>query len=120
MPPRSLKPEASSCRLLSLPATGTRRPCREPVLTTSVNNGVYGEPLYGENNRPDKIPQTLCHTDWWYRTVFSIPAAYAGKKIWLNFNGINYAAEVWVNSNRVGTIKGAFIRGHFDVNHGPP
>jgi len=85
------------------------------VLTTLVSNGVYSEPLYGENNRPDKIPETLCRTDWWYRAVFPVPAVNAGKKIWLNFDGINYAAEVWVNGKRTGAIKGAFIRGLFDI-----
>jgi hypothetical protein len=29
------------------------------VLTTLVDNGVYPEPLYGENNRPDKIPESF-------------------------------------------------------------
>lgn len=85
------------------------------VLTTLVNNRVYPEPLYGENNRPDKIPETLCHSDWWYRAAFPVPANYAGKKIWLNFDGINYAAEVWVDGTSVGRIKGAFIRGQFDI-----
>jgi hypothetical protein len=85
------------------------------VLTTLVDNHVYPEPLYGENNRPDKIPESLCHTDWWYRAAFAVPAAYAGKQIWLNFDGINYAAEVWVNGQNVGQIKGAFIRGIFDI-----
>ena len=32
------------------------------VLTSLVNDGVYPEPLYGENNRPDKIPESLCRT----------------------------------------------------------
>ncbi|HLX68745.1 MAG TPA: hypothetical protein VKV04_03870, partial [Verrucomicrobiae bacterium] len=41
------------------------------VLTTLVNNGVYPEPLYGENNRPDKIPDSLCRTSYWYRAVFT-------------------------------------------------
>jgi hypothetical protein len=86
------------------------------VLTTLVDNGVYPEPLYGENNRPDKIPESLCRTSYWYRTAFSVPAGYAGKKIWLNFDGINYAAEVWVNGHDVGAIKGAFIRGIFDIS----
>ena len=85
------------------------------VLTTLVDNGVYAEPLYGENNRPEKIPESLCHTDWWYRTVVDIPQSYAGKNIWLNFDGINYSADVWVNGRRVGPIKGAFIRGTFDI-----
>ena len=44
------------------------------VLTTLVNNKVYPEPLYGENNRPDKIPESLCHSSYWYRTSFSVPA----------------------------------------------
>jgi beta-galactosidase/beta-glucuronidase len=86
------------------------------VLTSLVNAGVYPEPLYGENNRPDKIPDTLCRTDWWYRTTFSVPEAYKGRTIWLNFDGINYAAEVWVNGHNVGKIKGAFIRGIFDIS----
>ena len=29
------------------------------VLTTLVNNHVYPEPLYGENNRPETIPESL-------------------------------------------------------------
>jgi beta-mannosidase len=85
------------------------------VLTSLVNDGVYPEPLYGENNRADKIPESLCRTDWWYRTAFIIPPEYSGRKVWLCFDGINYAAEVWVNGKRVGAIKGAFTRGVFDI-----
>ncbi|MBC8127538.1 MAG: glycoside hydrolase family 2 [Gloeobacteraceae cyanobacterium ES-bin-144] len=86
------------------------------VLTSLVNNGVYPEPLYGENNRPEKIPETLCRTPYWYRTEFTVPADFAGRKIWLNFDGINYVAEVWVNGKLTGTIKGAFARGVFDIS----
>jgi beta-mannosidase len=85
------------------------------VLTTLVNNGVYPEPLFGENNRPDKIPESLCRTSYWYRTQFLVPSAYAGKHVWLNFEGINYTAAVWVNGKSAGMIKGAFSRGIFDV-----
>src|SRR5215472_4894950 len=85
------------------------------VLTTLVDNRVYPDPLYGENNRPDKIPDTLCRTSYWYRTTFTPPASYAGKQIWLTFEGINYVADVFVNGHQLGTIKGAFIRGIFDV-----
>ena len=37
------------------------------VLTTLVNNKVYPEPLWGENNRPDRIPESLCRASYWYR-----------------------------------------------------
>ena len=32
------------------------------VLTTLVNNHVYPEPLYGENDRPEVIPESLART----------------------------------------------------------
>lgn len=85
------------------------------VLTTLVNNKVYPEPLYGENNRPNKIPESVNKTSYWYRTEFAVPASYAGRHVWLNFDGINYTAQVWVNGKQVGMVKGAFARGIFDV-----
>lgn len=85
------------------------------VLTSLVNDGVYPEPLYGENNRPDKIPDSLCRTAYWYRRTFAVPSSYRGRRVWLRFDGINYAADVWVNGHEAGTIKGAFARGLFDV-----
>jgi hypothetical protein len=86
------------------------------VLTTLVNNNVYPEPLYGENNRPEIIPESLVHTSYWYRTVVKIPSDYKNRHVWLNFDGINYSAAVWVNGTQVGSIKGAFIRGNFDIS----
>ena len=85
------------------------------VLTTLVNDHVYPEPLYGENERPEIIPESLVHTSYWYRTVVRIPGAYTNRHVWLNFDGINYSAEVWVNGTQVGTMRGAFVRGIFDV-----
>src|ERR1700678_2803351 len=84
------------------------------VLTTLVNNGVYPEPLYGENMRA--IPESLNKTSYWYRTTFTVPASYKGRYIWIHFAGINYTAEIWVNGHKAGTIRGAFIRGDFDVS----
>jgi len=85
------------------------------VLTTLVDNGVYPEPLYGENNRPNIIPESLCRTSYWYRTEIEIPAAYDRRRVWLTFDGINYLADVWVNGWKIGEIRGAFARGQFDI-----
>jgi hypothetical protein len=85
------------------------------VLTTLVKAGVYPEPLYGENNRPDRLPESLNKTSYWYRTVVQIPAAYKGRRTWLNLDGINFSAEVWVNGTYLGTMRGAFKRGIFDI-----
>ncbi|HUX28191.1 MAG TPA: glycoside hydrolase family 2 TIM barrel-domain containing protein [Terracidiphilus sp.] len=85
------------------------------VLTTLVNNRVYPEPLYGENNRPEVIPDSLARTSYWYRTLIKIPKSYKNHEVWLNFDGVNYSAVVWVNGVEVGTMRGAFIRGIFDI-----
>ena len=83
------------------------------VLTTLVEQGVYPDPYFGLNNMA--IPESLCRTDWWYRTTFSMPKNEFSKNCWLLFNGINYRADIWFNGQLLGTINGAFIRGKFDV-----
>ena len=83
------------------------------VLTTLVDRGVYPDPAYGLNNTV--IPERLARQDYWYRTEFAVPAEAVGKHQVLTLNGVNYAAEVWVNGQKLGTVTGAFIRGCFDV-----
>ena len=83
------------------------------ALTTLVDRGVYPDPAYGLNNLA--IPEALAHQDYWYRTEIDVPADLTGKHLALTFNGANYAAEIWVNGARIGDMKGAFIRGKFDV-----
>lgn len=83
------------------------------VLTSLVAQGVYPDPYYGLNNMA--IPDTLSRMHWWYRTTFSTPENTDGKQLYLEFNGINYLAEVYLNGNKLGNIKGAFIRGKFNI-----
>jgi hypothetical protein len=85
------------------------------VLTTMINQGVYPDPDYGLNNLA--IPESLNKQDYWYRSEFTTPADWKGQRLTLTFEGINYAAEVWLNGKRIGTIKGAFIRGAFEVTN---
>jgi hypothetical protein len=83
------------------------------VLTTMIDRGVYPDPDYGLNNLA--IPETLNKQDYWYRTEFKAPSLSPGRHLTLTFQGINYAATVWLNGQSLGAIKGAFIRGVFDV-----
>ncbi len=83
------------------------------VLTTMIDRGIYPDPDYGLNNLA--IPESLNKRDYWYRTEFKAPNTAPGTHLTLTFEGINYAASVWLNGESLGTIKGAFIRGIFDV-----
>ncbi len=83
------------------------------VLTTMVDRGIYPDPDFGLNNLA--IPESLNKQDYWYRIDFPTPAGAAGHHAALTFQGINYAAEVWLDGQRLGTTKGAFLRGEFGV-----
>ncbi|MGB9144854.1 MAG: sugar-binding domain-containing protein [Acidobacteriaceae bacterium] len=96
-----------------LPAGWYRATVPGTVLTSLVDDGVYPDPLYGEND--NLIPESLNKADYWYRTTFTVPAAYAHRQVFLHFDGINYAATVWVNGTEIGSTTGAFIRGQFDI-----
>ncbi len=55
---------------------------------------------------------------WWYRKQFAAPATYAGKTVWLNFKGINYRANVWLNGKQIANsddIAGAWRTYEFNV-----
>ena len=83
------------------------------ALTTMIDRGVYPDSDYGLNNLA--IPESLNKQDYWYRNEFKAPKTGKRRRLTLTFEGINYAAEVWLNGKPLGNIKGAFIRGVFDV-----
>lgn len=101
------------------PSSGEWHQAKVPgtVLQTLVARGIYPDPYYGLNNMA--IPESLARQDYWYRTQFEIPAEAASKRVTLVFNGVNYAGEVWVNGERLGGTKGAFIRGRFAFDPKP-
>ena len=83
------------------------------VLTSFVSEGEFPEPTYDEN--VNLIPDSFFNSEFWYRDVFTVPSGFVGEKVWLNFDGINWKAEVWMNGKNLGLIEGAFTRARFDV-----
>ncbi len=83
------------------------------VLTTLVDQGVYPDPYFGLNNL--HITDSLCRKEWWYRLPVKLPENCSGKTIWLQFNGINYKADIWLNGKLLGRMAGAFQRREFDA-----
>jgi hypothetical protein len=84
------------------------------VLTSYLATGAIPNPWYGDQIS-EISEQFFSRNDFWYRCHFTIPAGDAGKHIWLNFDGINWKAEIFLNGTAVGHIDGAFIRGRFDI-----
>lgn len=91
------------------------------VLNSLVYNKVYPEPYYGMNNKiesgliPDIANVGRDFYTYWFRTEFDVPSSYAKKKIWLQMDGINYRAEVWVNGHLLSTMNGMFASDYIDI-----
>ncbi|MDR1157552.1 MAG: discoidin domain-containing protein [Oscillospiraceae bacterium] len=92
------------------------------TLVSYLNAGAVPDPYYDSVNL--SISDTYFTTDFWYRDSFEIPASKEGKDVWLNFDAINYRADVYFNGHfmpngtnpsRAKSIEGGFIRGKFDV-----
>ena len=55
---------------------------------------------------------------WWYRKEFALPPNAAGRRVWINFQGINYRANIWLNAKRIAdqtTVAGTFRQYEFDI-----
>ena len=83
------------------------------VLTSYVNCGAIADPNFGQNQL--FISDSYFHSDFWYRTEFTAPNIDAKQIAWLNFDGINWKADVYLNGAKVGRVEGGFMRGRFDV-----
>jgi exo-1,4-beta-D-glucosaminidase len=103
------------------------------VFAVLVENGVYKNPYFAMNLRSfpgveykiggqfanEEMPADSPYAvPWWYRNEFEVPAADKDKQIWMQFRGINYRAEIWINGKKVAgndQVVGAFRRYDFNV-----
>ncbi len=100
------------------------------VFSALVKHKVYADPDFGMNlrfapgvtypvganfsNLPMQ-PDSPYIVPWWYRKEFVIPASYKGKTLWLNFHGINYKANIWLNGKQIANsddVAGAWRSDH--------
>ena len=91
------------------------------VLNSLVYNDIYPEPYYGLNNKlekniiPDLSKVGRDFYTYWFRTEFDIPKNYEGKIIWLQVDGINYRAEIWVNGYLLSNMSGMFKPDYINI-----
>jgi len=83
------------------------------VLTSYLNVQAIPDPNFGKNQL--YVSDSFFYSDFWYRTEFTAPALAARKMAWLNFDGVNWKAGVFLNGEELGRIEGGFMRGRFDI-----
>jgi len=93
------------------------------LLNSLVYNKVYPEPYFGLNNKmTSNIIPDISHTGrdfytYWFRTEFLTDRkTFENKNIWLQLDGINYRAEVWLNGKMVDFMAGMFCRNTVKIN----
>jgi len=102
---------------LSLPGADCRDwlPATVPgtALVSYWNAGALPDPNFGDNQL--QISDSFFCADFWYRDEFPLAAQAPGGRLWLDFDGINWKADVYLNGARLGAIDGAFTRARFDI-----
>jgi hypothetical protein len=84
------------------------------VLTSYLNDGAIPDPDFGDYQYD--ISDSYFCSDFWYRDEFVAPATLPPNgHFWLNLDGVNWKAEVYLNGKPIGRIDGAFMRGRSDV-----
>ncbi|WP_328885697.1 discoidin domain-containing protein [Streptomyces sp. NBC_00316] len=86
------------------------------VLGSLVERGRLPDPVAGLNNL--HVPEALSRHSWWYKRDFALPRDLrtgAGRHVWLEFDGVNHEADVWLNGKKAGDLTYPFARAAFDV-----
>ena len=103
------------------------------VVAAQVKSGLLPDPFYGMNIRQypgvsypigtnfsnlPMAPDSPYGVSWWYRKEFTLPKDFAGKTVWLNFRGINYRGNIWLNGKQIANsdqVAGAWRTYEFNV-----
>ena len=103
------------------------------VVAALVKNKALPDPFYGMNLRTfpgvtypvganfsnlPMDPDSPYTASWWYRKTFTLPGLDKGKTIWLNFRGINYRANIWLNGKQIAKsddVAGAWRTYEFNI-----
>ena len=75
-------------------------------------------PVGGNFSNIAMAPDSPFAVSFWYRKQFTVPESYKGKTVWLNFGGINYRANIWLNGKQIAKsddVAGAWRTYEFNI-----
>ena len=77
-----------------------------------LENGQIPDPFFGRNlERSDWSERAA----WGFRKTFVVPESWRGRRILLNFDGIDYSAFFFLNNEYLGDHTGAFLPVTWDI-----
>ena len=89
------------------------------VLTTLLQNKKVPDPFYGMNNEkiPDIYKTGRDHYTYWFVKDFTEKSAQGNEQIWLQFRGVNYSCDVFLNGKKLNSTRhiGMFLRQSYNI-----
>jgi exo-1,4-beta-D-glucosaminidase len=104
------------------------------VVAAQVKSKLLPDPFFGMNIRQypgvsypvgfnfsnvPMPPDSPYAVSWWYRKEFNLSDLFARKTVWLNFRGINYRANIFLNGKQIAKsndVAGAWRTYEFNVS----
>lgn len=95
---------------------------KKTIAKLEKESGGRYNPNYDDSNwthhhipGPENPPPDCYQGGTWYRRKFTIPTDYKDKFFRLQFEGVNYIADVWINGKWVGSHEGGYTPFSFDI-----
>ncbi len=88
------------------------------VMGALTANGLYKDIFTGDNFK--NIDKQQFDDSWWFYRQFNISGFKKGRHVTLNFDGISYSANIWLNGKLLAsrdTCFGTFRRFSFDISN---
>ncbi len=82
------------------------------VYTDLWRAGALEDPYFGCNSFK---AQWVMQDEWWYSLQFNVSEEMKDKVVRLEFDGVDYSCEVWLNGQYLGSHQGVFSRFSFDI-----
>ncbi|MEV6380451.1 glycoside hydrolase family 2 TIM barrel-domain containing protein [Streptomyces sp. NPDC051773] len=95
-------------RFVRTNVTGAEAPGFDDSAWTAVNTPHTWNAVDGADGGNDYHRGT-----GWYRRHYTVPSDLAGKRLYLQFAGVNQVADVWVNGRHLGQHRGGYARFRF-------
>ncbi|AXY73355.1 glycosyl hydrolase [Paraflavitalea soli] len=119
-PAATVKVQGTDLSMPNYPLAGWK-PAIVPgtVLTTMLHHKQVPDPFYGMNNEliPDIYTTGRDYYTCWFVKDFKEVYPTAGQQVWLQFRGVNYGCDVFLNGHKLNevTFKSMFLRQQYNI-----
>jgi beta-galactosidase/beta-glucuronidase len=88
---------------------------KDKTLPSSFDGKIL-VPFAAESSLSGVMKEVGSKNELWYQTQFTIPSEWEGKDILLHFGAVDWRAEIWLNTVKIGQHEGGFTPFSFNIS----